>query len=86
MYFSPLACLLFQLTQLDAERLAHGVSNVLLALQPRLKEILDLLRLDPPPSSPAGLDLYQATSGMRNCNYAALLYYDPTDSRVAHFS
>jgi len=54
-----------QLTQLDAERLAHGVSNVLLALQPRLKEILDLLRLDPPPSSPAGLDLYQATSA---CN------------------
>jgi len=54
-----------QLTQLDAERLAHGVSNVLLALQPRLKEVLDLLRLDPPPSSPAGLDLYQATSA---CN------------------
>ena len=39
------------------------MSNVLLALQPRLKEVLELLQLDPPPSSPAGLDLYQATSG-----------------------
>ena len=62
-YFTQIPFQFSQLTQLDAERLAHGVSNVLLALQPRLKEVLELLQLDPPPSSPAGLDLYQATSG-----------------------
>ena len=36
-----------QMTELDRERLAHGVSNTLLALTPRLKDIHQLL-LEPP--------------------------------------